>query len=66
MGKCPLKFRLYQFEGGEECDPECMWLVEAFPNEIDADGNLRKKRKVCSMALPNAEWRKTLNWKEGS
>ena len=23
--KCPLKFRLLQFEGGEECDPECAW-----------------------------------------
>lgn len=23
--KCPFKFRLLQFEGGEECDPECAW-----------------------------------------
>lgn len=25
--KCPLKFRLYPFEGGQECDPECAWRL---------------------------------------
>lgn len=35
MAKCPLKFRLLQFEGGEECDPECAWLVEVCPGVLD-------------------------------
>ena len=25
--KCPFKFRLQGFEGGEECDRECAWLI---------------------------------------
>jgi hypothetical protein len=25
--KCPLKFRLQAFEGGEECDEGCAWLM---------------------------------------
>lgn len=28
--KCPLKFRLQAFEGGEECDEKCMWLVNVY------------------------------------
>ena len=27
--KCPMKFRLLQFEGGEECDKNCAWLVRS-------------------------------------
>ena len=28
--KCPFKYRLQGFEGGETCDPECAWLVEVW------------------------------------
>lgn len=47
MAKCPLKFKLYQFEGGEECDPECMWLVDVFPGAFDEGELLR----VCALVL---------------
>lgn len=26
--KCPFKFRLLQFEGGEECDAGCAWRMK--------------------------------------
>lgn len=47
MAKCPLKFRLYQFEGSQECDPECMWLVDVYPEILDGNDRLR----VCAMTL---------------
>ena len=47
MAKCPLKFRLQQFEGGEECDPECAWLVAAYPNPA----KLKNPIKTCAINL---------------
>ena len=29
MPKCPLRARLYKFEGGDECQPDCALLVHA-------------------------------------
>ena len=47
MAKCPLKFKLYQFEGGEECDPECAWLVAVYPNAFE----LKDPIKTCAINL---------------
>ncbi|MBR2684330.1 MAG: hypothetical protein IKG18_00865 [Atopobiaceae bacterium] len=43
--KCPLKFRLYRFEGGDECDPECAWRMG-----VVIDGDEEKVANVCAVA----------------
>ena len=55
--KCPLKFRLQAFEGGDECDPECAWLVEV--HECSAE-----PITLCAIALTGSPMdcpRKVLN-----
>ena len=47
MVKCPLKFRLLQFEGSEECDPECAWLLAVYPNPAKLENAI----KTCAINL---------------
>ena len=42
--KCPFKMGRYDFEGGEECDSECAWLVKVY--EASAE-----PLTVCAMTL---------------
>ena len=58
MVKCPLKYRLQQFEGGEECDPECAWLVDLHVGEWCDN----EPMKVCAVTLVGRDdFRKPVN-----
>lgn len=59
--KCPMKFRLLQFEGGEECDPECAWrrgdgcAVNAEPLYVVKVRGVHKPDKMAEFTAHAAE-----------
>ena len=45
--KCPFKLGACKFEGGEECDLECAWLMVI----AEERGHKARPVKVCAMTL---------------
>lgn len=52
--KCPFKFGRYEFEGGEECQPDCAWIVKKGVHLRGGDGPL-VIRFVCGAI--SSDWR---------
>lgn len=52
--KCPFKFGNYEFEGGQECHPDCAWLVKDAAYQRGGDGPW-VERFVCGVINP--DWR---------